>query len=69
MKVRVLKEFFDKKENITRKPGDVFTCTRERYEEIEKKLKFYCIQCQWIEVVEDGTSPEASKKPTRDNNK
>ena len=49
MKVKVLKEFHDKKENITRKPGDVFTCSKERYEEIEKTLKLYCVQCQWIE--------------------
>lgn len=69
MKVRVLKEFYDKKEDITRKPGDVFTCSQERFEEIEAGLKLYCVQCKWIEVVEDGSSPKASKKPTGDNNK
>lgn len=69
MKVKVLKQFYDKKENITRSPGDVFTCSKERAEEIKNKLKLYCTQCQWIEVVEDGRSSKASKKPTRDNDK
>ncbi|MDU1176266.1 MAG: hypothetical protein E6987_01525 [Peptoniphilus harei] len=69
MKVKVLKEFHDKKENITRKPGDVFTCSKERYEEIEKTLKLYCVQCQWIEVVEDGPSIKASKKSAGNNDR
>lgn len=69
MKIRVLKEFYDKKENITRNPGDVFTCSKERYEEIENKLKLFCVQCKWIEVVEDGASTKASKKSARNNDK
>ena len=69
MKIKVLKEFHDKKENITRKPGDVFTCSKERYGEIEKTLKLYCVQCQSIEVVEDGPSIKASQESARDNDK
>ena len=34
MKVKVLKTFRDKETNELRKPGDEFTCTKKRYNEI-----------------------------------
>lgn len=34
MKVIVLKPFVDKKEGVTRKPGDTFIASKERYKEI-----------------------------------
>lgn len=34
MKVKVLKTFRDKETNELRKTGDVFTCTKKRYNEI-----------------------------------
>lgn len=34
MKVKVLKVFRDKETNELRKPGDEFTCTKKRYNEI-----------------------------------
>lgn len=35
-KVKALKTFFDKKENVRRKKGDVFEVTAKRLEEIQK---------------------------------
>lgn len=34
MKVRALKLFNDKKEGVTRKPGDTFIISKERFKEI-----------------------------------
>lgn len=34
MKAKALKPFIDGKEGVTRKPGDTFTLSKERYEEI-----------------------------------
>lgn len=34
MKVLVVKEFRDNKEGVVRKKGDTFSCTKERFEEI-----------------------------------
>ena len=34
MKVRVLRHFKDKKEGVSRKPGDTFIVSKERFKEI-----------------------------------
>lgn len=41
MKVKVLEKFKDLKENVIRNPGDEFTLTKDRFEEINKKLPGY----------------------------
>lgn len=41
MKVKVLEKFKDLKENTLRNPGDEFTLTKDRFEEINKKLPGY----------------------------
>lgn len=41
MKVKVLEKFKDLKENLIRNPGDEFTLTKKRFEEIDKKLPGY----------------------------
>lgn len=38
MKVKVLEKFKDLKENTLRNPGDEFTLTKDRFEEINKKI-------------------------------
>lgn len=73
MKVKVLKEFTDKKENILRKPGDTFECTPERFDEIKQGLSMFCSQCKWIEEIKvgakDGRSTKANKGTIRNNDK
>ncbi|MDO4595095.1 MAG: hypothetical protein Q4B52_06900 [Tissierellia bacterium] len=41
MKAKVLEKFKDLKENTLRNPGDEFTLTKDRFEEINKKLPGY----------------------------
>ncbi len=63
MKIKVLKEFYDKKEGVMRYVGDTFIVNQERY-------RAYCSQCHWIEEVkevkEDGHSTKTGKNTTRD---
>lgn len=67
MKIKVLKEFYDKKEGVMRYVGDTFIVSQERYREIYENLKAYCSQCHWIEEVkEDGHSTKVSKNTIRD---
>lgn len=69
MKVRVLKEFKDLKENVARKPGDVFVCTKERFEEIKDGLRMFCLECDWVEEVKEDGSIKSSKSANRTNDK
>lgn len=62
MKVKVIKTFIDKIENITRKKGDVFTISKERFDEINSS-KFG----KFVEEVEEkpkvgGKNASRSKK-------
>lgn len=41
VKVSVLRDFFDLKERVGRKAGEVFACSEERYGEISSKLPEY----------------------------
>lgn len=66
MKIKVLKEFYDKKEGVMRYVGDTFIVNQERYREIYENLKAYCSQCKWIEEVNDGHSIKTSKNTTGD---
>lgn len=69
MKIKVLKEFYDKKEGVMRYVGDTFIVNQERYREIYENLKAHCSQCHWIEEVkevkDDGRSTKISKNTTR----
>lgn len=60
MKVKVLKSFIDLSEGVERKAGDVFECTKERFEEIKAKLP------EWVISVEEPktTSSKAKTKAT-----
>lgn len=67
MKIKVLKDFYDKRESVMRKVGDTFIVNQERYKEIYVNLKAHCSQCKWIEEVkEDGHSTKVSKNTTGD---
>lgn len=67
MKIKVLKDFYDKRESVMRKVGDTFIVNQERYKEIYVNLKAHCSQCKWIEEVkEDGHSTKTSKNSTGD---
>lgn len=46
MKVKVCKAFFDEKEQVERKAGEVFECTEERFKVIKAKLP------EWVESAE-----------------
>lgn len=48
MKVKVLKHFRDRQEDVIRNPGEIFTVTKKRFSEIDKGLPGYV-----KEVVED----------------
>lgn len=66
MKIKVLKEFYDKKESVMRNVGDTFIVSQERYREIYENLKAHCSQCHWIEEVkDDGCSTKTGKNTTR----
>lgn len=41
MKAKVLEKFKDLKEGVIRNPGDELTLTKERFEEINRKLPGY----------------------------
>lgn len=64
IKVRVLKEFKDLVENKLRKVGDVFEVTKERFEEIDTKLREKYKDVKWIEEVK-----ETKRTTTRKNQK
>lgn len=59
MKAKVLKPFVDKKEGVTRKPGDTFTVSKERYEEINSTKFGVLVKA----VAEETAKPK--KKPKK----
>jgi hypothetical protein len=59
MKARVLKPFADKTEGVTRKTGDTFTLSKERYEEINSTIFGVMVEA----VAEEPAKP---KKKTRE---
>ena len=58
MKVKVLKPFFDVKEQVNRHVGEVFECTPDRFSEILSILP-----C-WVEEVKETKPKAAAKKKT-----
>ncbi len=61
MKARVLKPFADKKEGVTRKTGDTFTVSAERYKEINSTQFGVLVMA----VAEETAKPKAAKKPKK----
>ena len=59
MKAKVLKPFIDKKEGVTRKLGDTFTVSKERYEEINSTKFGILVKA----VAEEAAKPK--KKPKK----
>ena len=59
MKVKVIKPFIDKKEGVTRKTGDTFTVSKERYEEINSTKFGVLVKA----VAEETAKPK--KKPKK----
>jgi hypothetical protein len=59
MKARVLKPFIDKKEGVTRKPGDTFVLSKERFEEINSTKFGVLVKA----VAEEAAKPK--KKPKK----
>lgn len=58
MQVKAIKPFIDKEEGVTRKPGDTFTLSKERYKEINS-TKFGAL----VKVVAEETAKR--KKPAK----
>jgi len=58
MKAIVLRPFVDKKEGVTRKPGDTFIVSKERYKKLNSTFKL-------VEEVAEETKPTASKSTTK----
>ena len=54
MKVKVLEKFKDLKENTLRNPGDEFTLTKDRFEQINKKLPGYIEEIKEIKKSKKG---------------
>ena len=61
MKAKALKPFIDKKEGVTRKLGDTFTVSAERYKEINS-TKFGVLA---VAVIEGTAKPKSRRKPKR----
>lgn len=59
MKAKAIKPFRDKKEGVTRKLGDTFTLSKERYEEINSTIFGVMVEA----VAEETAKP---KKKTRE---
>lgn len=59
MKAKVIKPFIDKKEGVTRKLGDTFTVSKERYEEINSTKFGILVKA----VAEETAKPK--KKPKK----
>lgn len=59
MKVKTLKPFHDKKEGVTRKPGDTFDVSEERYNEINSTKVGTLVEA----VAEETVKPK--KKPKK----
>lgn len=49
MKAKALKPFIDGKEGVTRKPGDTFALSKERYEEINS-TRFGALVAEVVEA-------------------
>lgn len=60
MKAKVIKNFRDLKEDISRQTGDVFVLNKDRYEEITKKLPGFIEEVEEVQEVE-----EKPKKKTK----
>lgn len=63
MKAKVLKKFRDLKEDLIRNPGDEFTLTKDRFEEINKKLPGF------LEEIKEETDKETEKETNKENKK
>jgi hypothetical protein len=59
MKAKALKPFVDKKEGVTRKLGDTFTLSKERFEEINSTQFGVLVEA----VAEETAKPK--KKPKK----
>lgn len=53
MKVKTLKKFRDLKDNVIREEGDLFICSKERFEEINKALIANWGKGPWLEEVKE----------------
>ncbi len=53
MKVKTLKKFRDLKDNVIREEGDLFICSKERFEEINKTLIDNWGKGPWLEEVKE----------------
>ena len=58
MKDKVLKPFIDKKEGVTRKLGDTFTVSKERFEEINSTKFGVLVKA----VAEEAAKPKKRPK-------
>lgn len=61
MKVKTIKPFRDKKEGVTRKPGDTFIVPEERYNEINSTQFGTLVEA----VAEEAATLESRKKPKK----
>ena len=58
MQVKVLKPFIDKKEGVTRKLGDTFTVSKERYEEINSTKFGVLVKAVAEEIAKPKKKPK-----------
>lgn len=58
MKVKVVKPFYDMKEQVNRHAGEVFECTSSRFSEIVSILP------EWIQEMKEEKAKETEKKET-----
>lgn len=65
MKARVLKQFFDNKENTMRRVGDEFECTKERFTTITNALGGFVEEVIEVADVEEEKPKARPKKSTK----
>lgn len=61
-KIKVLKKFYDKREEVERNEGDVFEATNERFYEIVGGLYSYDPNQKWIEEIEKEGKQKGESK-------
>ena len=61
MNVKTVKPFLDKKEGVTRKLGDAFTVSVERFGEINSTQFGVLVKA----VTEEAAKPKSRKKPEK----
>ena len=65
MKVKALREFNDQKAKTKRRPGDVFTVSKARYDEIMAYMPDLIAECEEEPAEAAGAKAQPRKRTTK----